>query len=287
MSIKINNLTHVYNEGMPYETKALDNINIEIKQGEFVAAIGHTGSGKSTLIQHLNGLLKPKSGSIIINGVDITSNKTQMREMRKKVGLVFQYPEYQLFEETVYEDVCFGPKNLGLDEATIDRQAKEAIKNVGLDFEKVKDKSPFELSGGQKRRVAIAGVLAMKPDVLILDEPTAGLDPRGHKEILTMIKDMHEREQNTVILVSHNMTDVAQLADQVIVLENGKLIMSGTPKEVYAEADILVKIGLGLPEPMVLMRKIKEKQVDINTSILTIDEAEVEIEKYLRSKSNA
>ena len=286
MSIIIKNLTHIYSEGMPYETKAIDNINLEIEKGEFIAAIGHTGSGKSTLIQHLNGLLKPKEGTIIINGVDITNSKTKMREMRKKVGLVFQYPEYQLFEETVYADVAFGPKNLGLDEVQVDKQVKEALKHVGLDFEEIKDSSPFELSGGQKRRVAIAGVIAMKPDVLILDEPTAGLDPKGHKEILRMIKEMHKREKNTIILVSHNMTDVAKMADKVIVLERGKLILEGTPKEVYAEADTIERIGLGLPEPMVLMRKIKENNVDINENVLTIEEAEEQIEKYLRSKEN-
>lgn len=285
MSVKVENLTHIYNQGMPYETVALDNICIDIHDGEFVGVIGHTGSGKSTFIQHLNGLLKPNSGCIYINDIDITDKKIKMTEVRQKVGLVFQYPEYQLFEETVFKDVAFGPLNLGVSEGELEKRVSEAIGLVGLNYEAIKDKSPFELSGGQKRRVAIAGVIAMQPEVLILDEPTAGLDPKGHKEILQMLKKMHKKEKNTIILVSHNMDDVAKLADKIIVMEKGKIVLTGTPKEVYKNADYLEKIGLGLPPAMKLMRMLKQQEKNVDTEILTIEEAEQQILQLLRSKS--
>lgn len=283
MSVRVENVTHIYNQDMPYETIALDKVNVEIKDGEFVGVIGHTGSGKSTLIQHLNGLLKPKSGNIFINDVNITDKKVKVVEIRQKVGLVFQYPEYQLFEETVFKDVAFGPSNLGLSENEIVERVREAIDLVGLNYEEVKDKSPFDLSGGQKRRVAIAGVIAMKPQVLILDEPTAGLDPKGHTEILNMLKKMHEKEKNTIILVSHNMGDIAHLSDKIIVMEKGKIVLTGTPEEVYKNADYIEQIGLGLPPAMLLMRMLKQKGKDVDTNILTIEQAEQQIMQLLRS----
>lgn len=284
MSIKIENLTHIYHEGMPYETIALDNIDIEIGDTEFTAVIGHTGSGKSTLVQHLNGLLKPKHGKIWINDFDITDKKIKMSEIRQKVGLVFQYPEYQLFEETVYKDIAFGPTNLGINETEIEERIYEAINQVGLDYEAVKDKSPFELSGGQKRRVAIAGVIAMKPDVLILDEPTAGLDPRGRMEIMEMLKALHRQEKNTIILVSHNMGDVAQYADKIIVMEKGSVALNGNPKEIYKHIELLEKIGLGVPPVMQLMHQLKKKGKAVDVNIHTLEEAEQQIIELLRSK---
>lgn len=282
MPIKVEKLTHIYSEGLPYETLALDNVSFEIKDNEFAGIIGHTGSGKSTLIQHINGLLKPKSGRIIIGDTDITGPNIKMSEIRRRVGLVFQYPEYQLFEETVYKDVAFGPANLGLPQDEIDARVKEAIGLVGLDYEEVKDRSPFELSGGQKRRAAIAGVIAMKPEVLILDEPTAGLDPKAHGEILRMLRKIHSSERNIIILVSHNMGDIAELADRIIVMDKGKAALMGTPAEVYREADALLKMGLGLPPAMVLMRELKKRGLPVNTEILTVDDAEKEILRLLR-----
>ncbi|NLK73052.1 MAG: energy-coupling factor transporter ATPase [Clostridiales bacterium] len=284
MPIKVENLIHIYNENSPYETIALDHINVEIQDGDFVGIIGHTGSGKSTFIQHLNGLLKPKSGKIYIDDTDITDKKIKAAEIRRKVGLVFQYPEYQLFEETVYKDVAFGPKNLGLEDIEVERRVKDAIQMVGLDYEDIKDKSPFDLSGGQKRRAAIAGVIAMKPQVLILDEPTAGLDPKGHKEILQIIKNMHVKEKNTILLVSHNMGDIAELADKIIVMEKGKIVLTGTPQEVYEKADYIEKIGLGLPPAMMLMRTLKQRGKEVKTNIMTIDEAEEQIINLIRSR---
>lgn len=284
MSVKIENLTHIYHEQMPYETIALDQVNAEIDDGEFVGIIGHTGSGKSTLIQHLNGLLKPKSGKIYINGIDITEKRIKAVEIRQKIGLVFQYPEYQLFEETVFKDIAFGPSNLGLPQGEIEDRVFNAISIVGLNYEEVKDKSPFDLSGGQKRRVAIAGVIAMKPEVLILDEPTAGLDPRGHMEILNMIKKMHIKEKNSIILVSHNMGDIAELSDKIIVMEKGKIVLTGSPTKVFKNADYIESIGLGLPPAMILMRMLKEKGKKVDDSILKIDQAEKQILELLRSK---
>ncbi len=284
MSVKVENITHIYNEQMPYETIALDHVSVEIKSGEFVGIIGHTGSGKSTFIQHLNGLLKPKSGKIYINGIDISEKKVKASEIRRKVGLVFQYPEYQLFEETVFKDIAFGPSNLGLPQDEIEQRVKEALSLVGLDYREVIEKSPFDLSGGQKRRVAIAGVIAMRPEVLILDEPTAGLDPRGHKEILDMIKRMHKKEKNTIILVSHNMGDIAELSDRIIVMEKGKVVLTGSPEEVFKNADYIESIGLGLPPAMILMRMIEQRGRHVDTGILTIDDAEKQIINLLRSK---
>lgn len=247
MSIKINHLTHVYGENSVFEKKALDDINLEINDGEFIGLIGHTGSGKSTLIQHLNALLVPTSGEVLLNGENIYADKSKLKTIRQKVGLVFQYPEHQLFEMTVYKDVAYGPGNLGLSEDEIDKRVREALETVGLGDE-IYEKSPFELSGGQKRRAAIAGVLAMEPEVLILDEPTAGLDPKGRDEILDAIKLMHEKRKITVILVSHSMEDVAKLVDRIVVLAKGKIAVTGTPKEVFAQTEKLESIGLAAPQ---------------------------------------
>ena len=285
MSIQVRNLSHIYSKGMPDEQKALDNINFNIYDGEIVGVIGHTGSGKSTLLQHLNGLLKADSGSIEIDGVDITKPGVSMRDIRRKVGLVFQYPEYQLFEETVALDVAFGPKNLGLSPEEIDSRVKEGLELVGLSYEDIKDRSPFELSGGQKRRVAIAGVIAMKPYVLILDEPTAGLDPGAHKDILSMIEQVHEAQNNIILFVSHNMADVAALSDKVLVMDEGKLVMAGTPKEIFAQRDRLVGIRLSVPPVTELMCQLKEKGIPVEENILSLKEATESIYEYLQRKS--
>lgn len=281
MSIKIENLTHVYMPKTPFETIALDNINLELEEGKFYALIGHTGSGKSTLIQHLNGLLKPTSGKIFIDGIDITDKKTVMSEIRKRVGLVFQYPEYQLFEETIEKDIAFGPTNLGLSPEEVSKKVKRAMKIVGLDYEKYKDLSPFEISGGQKRRVAIAGVVAMEPKVLILDEPIAGLDPRGRDDILNQLRKLHEEYKLTVILVTHSMEDVADIAEEVIVMSDAKVIMKGTPREVFTKVDMLESVGLGAPQITYLMKKLKEKGFSVREDIFTVEEAKAEILRYL------
>jgi len=282
MSIQVRNLSHIYSKGLPDEQLALDNINFDIYDGEVVGIIGHTGSGKSTLLQHLNGLLKPEDGTIIVGGVDITKPGVAMRDIRRRVGLVFQYPEYQLFEETVALDVAFGPKNLGLRQDEIDDRVQEALELVGLDYEEVKDRSPFDLSGGQKRRVAIAGVIAMKPQVLILDEPTAGLDPGAHKEIMNMIKEVHGSEHNIIIFVSHNMADVAELSDKVMVMDRGKLITVGTPTEVFAQRNRLAAIGLDVPPVTDMMYMLKERGISVSTNVLNIKEAEEELYRYFQ-----
>lgn len=287
MSIIVKNLTYIYSEGMPYETLALDDVSLEIGDREFVGIIGHTGSGKSTLIQQLDGLLKPKSGNIFIGEINITDKAIKMRDIRRKIGLVFQYPEYQLFEETVHKDVAFGPLNLGLSQEESDERVKEAIELVGLDYEEVAQRSPFDLSGGQKRRVAIAGVIAMKPEVLIMDEPTAGLDPKAHRDILDMVQRIHQKENNIVILVSHNMGDIAELADKIIVMDKGKIALIGTPREVYQEADLIEKAGLGLPPVMHLMRELKRRGAKVSDDVLTINEAEQEILRFIRSKQDS
>ncbi len=281
MSIQVRGLKHVYSPGLPDEQLALDNINFDIYDGETVAVVGHTGSGKSTLVQHLNGLLKPTEGTITVGGVEITAPGTSMLEVRRRVGLVFQYPEYQLFEETVAADVAFGPKNLGLSEDEVNSRVRDAIEIVGLDYDEIKDRSPFELSGGQKRRVAIAGVIAMKPQVLILDEPTAGLDPGAHRDILDMIEEIKEISGNITIFVSHNMADVAALADKVMVMDKGRLLMMGTPREVFAQKDRLKEAGLSVPPVTELMAELKEKGAEVDDTILSLKEAEEEIYRFL------
>ena len=282
MSIKITNLTHVYMPGSPFEKKALDNVSLEIKDGQFVALIGHTGSGKSTLIQHMNGLLKPSSGEIIVDDKNITNKEVKLSDIRKKVGIVFQYPEYQLFEETIEKDIEFGPRNLGLSDDEIALRVKRAMKMVGLDFETYKDKSPFELSGGQKRRVAIAGVVAMEPKVLILDEPTAGLDPKGRDEILGQIKKLHDEYKMTIILVSHSMEDVARVADRILVMNQGKCVLDGKPYEVFKEIDTLESIGLAAPQVTYLIRDLRNKGFNIADDIFTVEDAKKAILKMLK-----
>lgn len=277
MSIQVKNITHIYSEGLPHESKAIDDVSFDIDDGQFVGLIGHTGSGKSTLVQHLNGLLKPKSGSIFIGGKDITESGVTLRDIRRKVGLVFQYPEYQLFEETVERDISFGLVYLGLEKEEIEKRVMEAMLFVGLDFEEFRARSPFELSGGQKRRVAIAGVLAMKPEVLILDEPTAGLDLNAHSAILEMIEQIHEAENNIIILISHNMNDIAAMAEKILVMEKGSLIMEGTPREIFSHRDELNGMGLAVPDITEIMNRLNEKGVHVRKNIFDVETAADEI----------
>jgi energy-coupling factor transport system ATP-binding protein len=284
MSIIIKNLNKIYDEGTPYETVALKDVNIEVKEGEFIGLIGHTGSGKSTLIQHLNGLVKPSSGEIVVNGYDISSSKSNLREVRKRVGLVFQYPEYQLFEETVAKDIAYGPTNLGLDEKEIDMRVRESMEAVGLNYDKVADKSPFELSGGQRRRVAIAGVIAMNPEVLILDEPTAGLDPMGREEILSEIKDLHEKKKITVILVSHSMDDISKIAEKIVVMDKGRVKMYDHVHKIFSRGEELKEVGLDVPQITALMAKLKEKGYELKDNIFSIEDAKKEILKVFGGK---
>lgn len=259
MSIIVRHLTHIYSKGLPGETVALDDVSFEIASGECIGIIGHTGSGKSTLLQHMNGLLKPHSGEIIISDMNIGDGSVKKVDISKNVGLVFQYPEYQLFEETVAKDVAFGPRNLGVSEDEISSIVRESIELLGLDYDAVAEKSPFELSGGQKRRVAIAGVLAMKPKVLILDEPTAGLDPASKRDMLEVIKRLRQERNLIVVFVSHNMKDIAELSDRIIVMNGGKLVMNGRPKEVFARASELKSMGLSVPPVTEILYEVSEK----------------------------
>ena len=283
MSIKIKHLTHIYNEGMPFEKMALNDINIEINTGEFVGIIGHTGSGKSTLIQMFNGLLKPTKGEVLVNNENINGDKVNKKEIRQKVGLVFQYPEYQLFEMTIKDDVAFGPKNLGLSKEEVEARVKYALEAVGLD-ESYYEKSPFELSGGQKRRVAIAGVLAMKPEILILDEPTAGLDPKGRNELFEQLQKMHKELGLTIVLISHSMEDVARYVEKLFVLYKGKIAYQGTPREVFANGKKLEEIGLGMPQIRYVMEALKEKGMNVSEDVLTVEEAASQLIEYLKTK---
>ncbi|AGB18142.1 energy-coupling factor transporter ATPase [Thermoanaerobacterium thermosaccharolyticum] len=285
MSIQVENISFIYNEGTPFESEALKDVSFTIEDNEFVGIIGHTGSGKSTLIQHLNGLLKPTSGRITINGIDITSTKN-LKDIRREVGIVFQYPEHQLFEETIYKDIAFGPSNLGLSDNEIKIRVFEAMKTVGLDVS-MKDMSPFELSGGERRRVAIAGVLSMMPKILILDEPTAGLDPRGRDEILGKIKEIHEKYEMTTILVSHSMEDIAKLVNKIIVMHEGKVSLIGTPREVFKNVEKLEQMGLGVPQITYLMRDLRKNGIELPDDILTVDEAKRCILEYLRGVRDA
>ncbi|MBE5896261.1 MAG: energy-coupling factor transporter ATPase [Lachnospiraceae bacterium] len=280
MSLILDNISHIYSRGDAYEKKALDGVSLKIEDGEFIGIIGHTGSGKSTLIQHLNGLLKATEGNIYFNGQDIYDKDYDLKDLRMQVGMVFQYPEHQLFDETVFKDVCFGPRNQGLPEKDVTLRAYEALKNVGLD-EKYYDVSPFELSGGQKRRAAIAGVIAMKPQVLVLDEPTAGLDPQGRDEILDMIAENHQRYGNTVILVSHSMEDVAKYVDRIIVMDDGHVRFDGEPKEVFRHYKELEEIGLAAPQVTYLMHDLKDAGYDVSCDATTVEEAKDEIMKML------
>lgn len=284
MSITVENLTYTYSKGMPNETRALEDVSFRLEPGEFAAIIGHTGSGKSTLVQQLNGLLRPDSGKITVGEVCITDPSTKMTEVRRKVGLVFQYPEYQLFEETVAKDVAFGPKQVGMTGEKLDRVVADSIRLTGLDYEEVKERSPFELSGGQTRRVAIAGVLAMKPEILILDEPTAGLDPSAHRDVLDLIRRIHRQEDMTILLVSHNMGDIAELADRVLVMNRGRLVMNGTPAEVFARGEQLREMGLGQPPATEFMERLKERMPGIDAAQLSIEDAAKEICRYLKGR---
>lgn len=284
MSITVENLTYTYSKGLPNETRALEDVSFQLEPGGFAAVIGHTGSGKSTLMQQLNGLLRPDSGKITVGEVCITDPSTKMTEVRRKVGLVFQYPEYQLFEETVAKDVAFGPKQVGMTGEELDRVVEESIRLTGLDYEEVKERSPFELSGGQKRRVAIAGVLAMKPEILILDEPTAGLDPSAHRDVLKLIRRIHRQERMTILLVSHNMGDIAELADRVLVMNRGKLVMNGTPAEVFSRGEPLWEMGLGLPPATEFMERLKDRMPGIDAAQLSIEDAAKEICRYLKGR---
>ncbi len=281
--IKTENLTYTYSIGTPFEKTAVDNVNLEIEEGALVGIIGHTGSGKSTLIQHFNGLVKPTSGKIYVDGQDIWAKETKLRDIRFKVGLVFQYPEYQIFEETVYKDIAFGPKNMGLPDEEIDRRIKETAELVGLHKENLY-KSPFELSGGQKRRVAIAGVMAMEPKVLILDEPTAGLDPKGRDKILGQIKEYHQQKKSTVLLVSHSMEDVAKFADKILVMNKAQLFCYDDTPTVFKRAEELANMGLAVPQITRVFNRLKQSGIDIRTDVYTTEFARKTILEYLEKR---
>ncbi len=280
MSLILNHVYHTYEEGTTLQANALQDICLTIEEGDFIGLIGHTGSGKSTLVQHLNGLLKASSGDILYNGQDIYDEDFSLKELRSKVGLVFQYPEHQLFETTVFEDVCFGPKNLGLTQKEVQLRAYEALKQVGLPDECFYQ-SPFELSGGQKRRVAIAGVLAMKPEILILDEPTAGLDPKGRDEILGQVKKLHEEGNITVVLVSHSMEDVANYVNRIVVMNRGEILFDDVPKKVFAHYKELETIGLAAPQVTYMMHQLQEEGFPVRTDATTIKEAAAEIMRVM------
>ncbi len=267
--IRVENLTHTYGENTPFCRSAVKDVNMEIMEGEFLGVIGHTGSGKSTLIQHLNGLLRPTSGRVLLGDRDIWEDPKKIRDVRFRVGLVFQYPEYQLFEETVYKDVAFGPRNMGLDEKEIDRRVRAALAFAGLG-EDLLEKSPFDLSGGQKRRVAIAGVIAMDPEVLILDEPSAGLDPAGRRSMLENIRAYHRQKGTTVVMVSHSMDEVAENVDRIVVLANAGVVMSGTPHEVFSRAQELMDVGLNVPQVTQVAMELKRQGVDIDPAVYTV-----------------
>ena len=278
MSIVIEHLNYVYMSGGPYETHALRDVSLTIEDGEFIGLIGHTGSGKSTLVQHLNGLVQPTSGRVLVDGMDLADKQTDRRAIRQRVGLVFQYPENQLFEETVEKDIAFGPKNLGLDDAEIDRRVKGAMRKVALDYDALHERSVFELSGGQMRRVAIAGVLAMEPRTLVLDEPCAGLDPRGREEILGLIRDLHRDTGATIVMVSHSMDDVASLAERVIVMNHGKVAMDGAPRDVFSRGAQLRAIGLDVPQAVLLADKLRERGFDVPQGVYRVEEIKAVIE---------
>ena len=272
MSIEVSHLTHCYSEGSALRTVALNDVSFRIDEGEFIGIIGHTGSGKSTLVQHLNGLLKPSSGQVLIDGEDLNGEHVNRRALRQRIGLVFQYPEYQLFEETVAKDIAFGPKNQGLSAEEISERVHYAMDCVHLNYEKYAERSPFELSGGQMRRVAIAGVLAMRPSVLILDEPTAGLDPRGRDKILTMLEELHTRENTTILMVSHSMDDMARLASRLIVMSEGKIVADGLPREIFAREDMMTSIGLDVPAAARLCAQLRAKGYDLPADLFRPEE---------------
>ena len=281
--LQIEHLTHTYSAGTPFQRSAVDDMNLSVMDGEFLGIIGHTGSGKSTLIQHLNGLLKPTSGRILLQGKDIWAEPKKIRDVRFQVGLVFQYPEYQLFEETVYKDIAFGPKNMGLDEEDIDRRVRSAAAFVGL-TEAMLDKSPFALSGGQKRRVAIAGVIAMEPEVLVLDEPSAGLDPQGREELLANIREFHRARGTTVVLVSHSMEEIARNVDRIVVLSDSHVLMEGAPRQVFARAHELEQVGLDIPQVTKVALALRQRGLPVDTAVYTVEALR---EALLRLKGGA
>lgn len=283
--VKIDNLSYRYGVGTPFEIAAINDINLEIEQGELVGVIGHTGSGKSTLVQHLNGLIKPTSGKIYVDGQDIWESKETVKNVKFKVGLCFQYPEYQLFEETVYKDISFGPKNMGLSEDEVDKKVMEAAKFVGLK-EELLYKSPFDLSGGEKRRVAIAGVMAMSPKVLILDEPTSGLDPKGRDNLIGMIKEYRQDTKSTVLVVSHSMEDVAKMASKVLVMNHSRVEMFGTVDEIYSQSERIMEIGLDVPQITKVFMELKKRGIDTKSNIYTVEQGKKEIQRLLESKNN-
>lgn len=281
MSVQVKNIFHTYNKGNPDAKIALKDVSFSIHDGEILGVIGHTGSGKSTMLQHLNGLLKPDSGQIIIGDIDITDEKVKMTEIRKRVGLVFQYPEYQLFEETVAKDVAFGPKNLGMSDEDIEKTVRKSLEMVGLSYDEIAGRSPFELSGGQKRRVAIAGVIAMNPEVLILDEPTSGLDPHAHMEVLNMIRKIHKESTGIIIFVSHNMRDVANMSDKVLVMDRGSVVEFDTPDEIFKKREMLRNIGLSTTPSAVLFDKLDDRGIHIESDAVRIDDVEEALFGYL------
>ncbi len=283
MLIELENIRHIYQLDDP--VVALDGVDLGIERGEFIGLIGHTGSGKSTLVQLLNGLLKPSEGRILFEGRDINSQEVELKEIRRRVGLVFQYPEHQLFEETVAKDIAFGPKNADLAEEEIDKRVREALDLVGLDFESFKDRSPFNLSGGQQRRIAIAGVLALKPEVLILDEPMAGLDPAGRRKLLELLRHLHRDIEMTIILISHRMEEIARLASRVLVMDRGKIILEGRPAEVFNERERLKDIDLDLPVVTDILKKLKEKGLKVRTDVFALEDARDEILTALEKQS--
>ena len=285
MSIEVRHLTHCYSEGSALSTVALDDICMTVEDGEFLGIIGHTGSGKSTLVQHLNGLLKPTSGQVLVDGEDLNGEQVNRRALRQRIGLVFQYPEYQLFEETVAKDIAFGPKNQGLSKEEIDERVRYAMECVHLDYDRYSERSPFELSGGQMRRVAIAGVLAMKPSVLILDEPTAGLDPRGRDRILTMLEELHARENVTILMVSHSMDDMARLATRLIVMSEGKIVAEGTPRDIFSRQEMMTSIGLDVPDAARLCALLRSKGYDLPADLFRPEELKEQLLRLWKGES--
>ncbi|QTL99270.1 energy-coupling factor transporter ATPase [Iocasia frigidifontis] len=283
MFIKVENVTHIYKQGD--EHKALDKVNLSIQDNEFIGLIGHTGSGKSTLVQLLNGLIKPTTGSVVVDGQDITKEKINLKEIRRKIGLVFQYPEHQLFEETVYDDIAFGPRNLGLSNKEIQERVEEAMKLVGLDFAAFKTRSPFNLSGGQQRKVAFAGVLAMKPQALILDEPSAGLDPQGREQLINLLKHLYNQYDMTIILISHRMEEIARLSSRVLVMNQGRIALDGSPQEVFGQVEKIRRLALDLPEITEILWRLKQKGKGVRTNIFTMSEAISEISREMRGIS--
>ena len=287
MPIQVEHLTHTYMTDSPFAATALEDVSLTIEDGELIGLLGHTGSGKTTLVQHLNGLLKPTSGRVVVDGLDITEKGVSLLEVRRRVGLVFQYPEYQLFEETVAKDVAFGPKNLGLSEQEVDERVRYALQEVGLVYDEIAERSPFELSGGQMRRVAIAGVLAMRPKTLILDEPTAGLDPAGRRSILGIIRELHAAGGLTVVMVSHNMDDISSLATRLVVMSRGKMVLTGTPREVFQHRELLESIGLGIPQAAELTQRLIAEGYPLPADLYTPEEVAEALLKLPRKEEKA